>query len=184
MSKQNSLERRKNLRIHAEAMIKDLPATDKAMLTEVLAHELLVHKVELEMQNEELRRAQLIIEDARDQYKDLYEFAPVGYITLDAGGLIHGINLIGALQLGKDRAKLINKRFSSFVDDLDKDRWHRIFVMSMKSETSYDKQPKFRLRIKRDQSTFETILCCLLKRSSNSPPLLRIAMMDIATDDQ
>lgn len=185
MSKQKGLERRNSLRAHAEAMISELSATNKTMLTEVLTHELLVHKVELEMQNEELRRAQLVIEEARDRYLDLYEFAPITYITLNSAGAINAINLTGALQLGADRAKLINKRFSSFISDIDKDRWYRLFISLVKPATERETPQKFRLTImRRDHSTFDAFLCCLLNKTSDSPPLLRIALMDISPDEQ
>ena len=185
MSKQKNLERRNSLRAHAEAMVRDLSATDKTMLTEILTHELLVHKVELEMQNEELRRAQLVIEEARDRYIDLYEFAPVAYITLNAGGTINAINMTGALQLGMDRAKLINQRFSTFVSDTDKDRWYRLFISLMKPGTQQDYPQKTRLTmLRQDHSTFDAFLCCIVKETSDSPPLLRIALMDMPPNEQ
>ena len=56
-------------------------------------HELLVHQIELEMQNDELRRAQAELEDAQARYLDLYDFAPVGYFTISEQGLILEINL-------------------------------------------------------------------------------------------
>ena len=65
-----------------------------------LIHELEVHQIELEMQNEELRQAHLDLEAARDKYTDLYDFAPVGYFSISDKGLILGANLVGATMLG------------------------------------------------------------------------------------
>ena len=80
-----------------------------------LVHELQVHQVELEMQNEALRQAQDEIEKSRNRYFDLYDFAPVGFATLDEVGLILEINLTGASLLSIERENLINRRFQLFV---------------------------------------------------------------------
>lgn len=87
---------------------------------EQLAHDLRTHQIELEMQNHELRVAQQHLEDARDRYADLYDFAPVGYITLDSKGVIREINLTGAAMLGRERSYLLGKPFYLWVtkDDL------------------------------------------------------------------
>ncbi|WP_300442575.1 PAS domain-containing protein [Zoogloea sp.] len=90
-----------------------------------LVHELQVHQIELEMQNEELRRAHAALEASRDRYVDLYEFAPVGYLTLNADGFIAEINLAGATLLGEVRGALIKRRFARFVADESRDGWHR-----------------------------------------------------------
>ena len=74
-----------------------------------LVHELEVHQIELEMQNEELRLAQQELELSRDQYAELYDFAPVGYVTLDGRGRIRQINLTGARMLGVERAYLLGQ---------------------------------------------------------------------------
>src|SRR5210317_801078 len=71
-----------------------------------LIHELQVHQIELEMQNDELRRAQLDLEAARDKYTDLYDFAAVGYFTISDKGLILDANLMGTTMLGIERKKL------------------------------------------------------------------------------
>jgi diguanylate cyclase (GGDEF)-like protein/PAS domain S-box-containing protein len=91
-----------------------------------LVHELGTHQIELEMQNEELRRAQEELEASRSRYADLYDSAPTGYFTLDRDGLILEVNLTGSGLLGEDRRRLINKPFSVFVikDDLDTFRAH------------------------------------------------------------
>jgi len=87
-----------------------------------------VLQTELEMQNEELRRVQVELEETRDRYIDLYEFAPIGYLTLTRAGLIAEINLTGAALLGVERKKLINLRFDGFITSSDKDRWNRHFL--------------------------------------------------------
>ncbi len=74
-----------------------------------LLHELQVHQIELEMQNEELRRAQGELESARARYFDLFDLAPVGYFTLSEQGLILEANLTGAGLLGVERRELVKK---------------------------------------------------------------------------
>ncbi|QRX81040.1 bifunctional diguanylate cyclase/phosphodiesterase [Glaciimonas sp. PAMC28666] len=96
--------------------------------TDEILHELRVHQIELEMQNEELRRAQVSLEETRDRYVDLYDFAPVGYLTLTSEGLITEVNLTAATLLGVERSKLLQRRFARFVTLEDKDRWHRYFI--------------------------------------------------------
>jgi PAS domain S-box-containing protein len=90
-----------------------------------LAHELQVHQIELEIQNEELRRVQAALETARDRYIDLYDFAPVGYFTLDGHGAIVEANLTGAGLLGLDRSSLVGAHLSQFIAPGDRGRWQR-----------------------------------------------------------
>jgi len=89
--------------------------------TQRLLHELQVHQVELEMQNEELRRAQEELEASRARYFDLYDLAPVGYVTLSEQGLILEANLTVATMLGVPRSSLVKKPIARFLfrDDQD-----------------------------------------------------------------
>jgi PAS domain S-box-containing protein len=80
-----------------------------------LLHELQVHQIELEMQNEELRHARNEMEAALEKYTDLYDFAPVGYATLDGAGVIRSINLTGAGLLGMERSRLVGRPFGLLV---------------------------------------------------------------------
>jgi PAS domain S-box-containing protein len=84
-------------------------------------HELHVHQVELSMQNEELRRVQLELETSRDQYSDLYDFAPIGYCTLTRKGHILEANQTLAELLGVGREQLLRTPFSHYVDPADQD---------------------------------------------------------------
>jgi DNA-binding NarL/FixJ family response regulator len=74
-----------------------------------LLHELEVHRIELEMQNEELRLARFEAEESRAKYADLYDFAPAGYLTLDEKGFISGLNIAATTLLGADRSLLVHK---------------------------------------------------------------------------
>jgi diguanylate cyclase (GGDEF)-like protein/PAS domain S-box-containing protein len=83
--------------------------------TQRLLHELEVHKMELEMQNEELMRSRAEAEEAYRQYTNLYDFAPVGYFTLTRDGAIHEANLAGVNLLGMERIHLIDRPLGMFV---------------------------------------------------------------------
>ena len=80
-----------------------------------MVHELRVHQIELEMQNEDLRQSQIELEGLKDSYLDLYDFAPVGYLTLNDKGLILEANLTAVGLLGEEKQTLIERPFSRFV---------------------------------------------------------------------
>jgi two-component system cell cycle sensor histidine kinase/response regulator CckA len=84
-------------------------------------HDLQVHQIELELQNEELRNTQVELETSRARYFDLYDLAPVGYFTLDENGLILEANLTGSTLLGVARTAVVGQSLSRFVvrDDVD-----------------------------------------------------------------
>lgn len=80
-----------------------------------LVHELQVHQIELELQNEELVQARIKAEEAARKYAELYDFAPLGYFSLSADGEMVELNLTGAQILGEERIYLINKPFDHFI---------------------------------------------------------------------
>ena len=107
------------LRRHAEARLREHhPESDQARTeadTQRLVHELQVHQIELEMQQEALQEAKDEMEAGLEKYSDLYDFAPVGYVTLDRYGTIREANLASASLLGIERSRLIKRRFGVHV---------------------------------------------------------------------
>jgi signal transduction histidine kinase/ActR/RegA family two-component response regulator len=97
-----------------------------------LIHELQVHQIELEMQNEELRETREELERA---YLDLYDFAPVSYFTLDRAGAIRSVNLTGAALLGVERSLLINRRLVTFFTDETRPVFHDFLEKVFASDT-------------------------------------------------
>ena len=93
--------------------------------TQLLLHELRVHQIELEMQNDELRRAQVENESARARLFDLYDLAPVGYCTLSATGLILQANLVAATLLGPARSALVAQPLTRFIAREAQDAFYR-----------------------------------------------------------
>ena len=89
-----------------------------------LIHELRVHQIELEMQNEELRRAHGELEDSRARYFQLYDLAPVGYCTISEMGLMLEANLTAATLLGVTRGALVKQPFARFILKEDQDIYY------------------------------------------------------------
>ena len=114
------------LRVDAERELERV-VPDAAPPTERLWHELQVHQIELEMQNEALRQNRIELERSRDLYFDLYEFSPIGYLTLTRSGLIAAANLTVVTILGVERQKLLAKRFDICVVIEDRERWQHEF---------------------------------------------------------
>ena len=146
-----------------------------------LLHELQVHQIELEMLNEQLRQSQLDLEKSRDQYRDLYDFAPIGYLTLASNGTIGTINLTGATLLGAERTKLINQRFAAFVHLEDRDRWHRLLLSLPKC----DEKLSCELKLQRGNgASFEVRLDCLRLDAAGEEGQVRIVLTDITEQKQ
>jgi len=127
------------LRQKAEELLKKKSSGTASPLSEVeslrLIHELEVHQVELEMQNEELQRARAIAEVANDKYIRLYDFAPSGYFTLSVKGEIIELNISGARMLGKDRQHLKSSLFGFFVSEETKPIFSLFLEKAFKSKS-------------------------------------------------
>ncbi len=115
------------LRRRAEAQAADRPAgpgvADLDAEARRLVHELQVHQIELELQNAELMEARTAMEVLAEQYTDLYDFAPVGYLTLGPDGAILGANFAAARMFGMDRGGLLKRRFAAHLAPADQPRF-------------------------------------------------------------
>ena len=148
-------------------------------------HELRVHQIELEMQNEELRRTQLELEAARARYFDLYELAPVGYITVSEQGLILEANLTATTLLGIARSAARGVRaappiFSRFIlkEDLALYYQRRKQILETGEPKSYELQ-----MVKEDGTLFWAHLAATVAPAADGARVLRIVLTDI-TDRQ
>jgi PAS domain S-box-containing protein len=109
-----------------------------------LIHDLHVHQIELVMQNQQLRETQHNLEISRDRYSQLYDFAPIGYVSLTNKGVIEQINLTGATLLGKSREKIIDLPLSAFMPSSE---WSRLFsYLKQVSDAKEQIASEFRLR--------------------------------------
>ena len=172
--KTSSLRKRAEefLNKHPEA-IKEIASVDVKKLVE----DLHVHQIELEIQNEELRRAQVELEASRDRYSDLYDFAPVGYATFSEKGLILQANLSCAAMLGIERSSLIRKPFSRFITKDDQD----VFYLHQKIlfETKTKQVCELKL-IRTDRTQFYAQLeSIVVKDAKGSIPQTRTTITDI-----
>ena len=93
----------------------------KAGTRDEVLEELRIHQVELELQNDELKRTHLELASSRDHFAEIYNFAPVGYLSLDARGIIRDANLTAAAMLGLERSRLPGSRFSRYVAPTSQD---------------------------------------------------------------
>jgi len=141
-----------------------------------MLHELQVHQIELELQNEELRRTQLAVDSLRARYFDLYDLAPVGYCTLDPQGLILEANLTAAKLLGIARVKLISQPIVRFIHKDDQD----VYYLYRKQLRDADRAQGCELRMKNsDGSPFWAHLEAIAANEENGTPVLRMVLNDV-----
>ncbi len=105
-------------------LVENSPAALSADEIHNLIHELQVHQIELELQNEELRQTQLDLEASRTRYFDIYDLAPVGYFILDEKGMIMEANLTAAKMVGISRSGMINYTFPIVILSADRVKFY------------------------------------------------------------
>ena len=152
-------------------------ATTKPEEVQRIFHELQVHQIELEMQNEELRRSQLELVTARSRYFDLYELAPIGYITLSEQGLIRQANLSASNLLDTPRSALIQRPISKIILPADQD----IFYLTRKELLVTGNLQICELRIVRsDGKPVWVHLSAAIAQDADGAPEIRLVLTDIS----
>jgi len=167
-------------RQRAEVLAAALAAADTRLPPDAapkLLHELRVHQIELEMQNEHLRQAQAELAASQALYVDLYDRAPVGYCTLDADGLMLQANLTAASRLGLARSELVGQRLTRFIQPEDQDGWY----FRTKALVERGEPLACELRMKRaDGLPFWAQLTASVAAGGGGEVLLRVVIDDIS----
>jgi two-component system, cell cycle sensor histidine kinase and response regulator CckA len=151
----------------------------ETMAPEELRHalyELQVHQIELELQAQELLRAQIEIEQSRDRYFELYDMAPVGYFTLTDKGIIVEANFKAAQLLRLERSYLIGKSLSQFIAASNQATYHSSLTHVRKSEQG---QSLDLTVVRKDGTSFEGRLVCSVSSSRDEKLQFRIVVDDI-----
>lgn len=150
---------------------------EKAIGLKSLVHELQVHQIELEMQNEELRAIQIKLEQSKNEYSNLYDFAPVGYLTIDTKGIIQGVNLTACAMLQQERKSLLHSSLFTYIDRNDRDLlfWYIAAMIE-----SGDRQTcELRLDTEIDEEFYVLLDSAQEKINNGDPARFNIAMIDI-----
>ncbi|TRZ99155.1 MAG: PAS domain-containing sensor histidine kinase, partial [Deltaproteobacteria bacterium] len=172
------------LRRRAEAMASEnaarSPGNLKALPPEEIGrilHELRVHQIELEMQNEELRQIQEELEASRAKYFDLFDVAPVGYFTVDEKGLILEANLTAAKLLGVERKRFVGQLLTRFIAAEDQDIYYR--GRKRLIETEAPQACELRMRRKDGSQVWARLEMRVAQDGEDGAPVLRISVHDI-----
>lgn len=179
----NSKEREANeLRRYAEKKLaKSSPVAQPAKAdTKRLLHELQVHQIELEIQNEHLRQVQADLEASLTRFVDLYEFAPVGYLTLTAAGFVDESNHTAAAMLGVEWSKLLRLRFDSFVSQDDIRRWYEFFSAILTEAVGNTKRIELTLCAVAGNGEIRGQLNCVHVKTTEPASKVRVAITDLA----
>ena len=187
-SKNDPNEQAAELRRQAEDILRERIAQDAdahenlaPAETRKILHELRVHQIELEIQNEELRCAQTELVIARDRYFDFYNLAPVGYLTLSGNGLIFEVNLTCTILLGFARTDLFKQSMSRFILPED----HNIFYSTRKNVLTAGEPQVCDLRmVKKDGTVFWACLTFTAAQDASGSFLYRIVLTDITERKQ
>ncbi len=181
--KDDRLEQAAELRRQAEEIARGKAAQSSGVLealspeeTRQTLHELGVHQIELEMQNEELRRAQVELEAARSRYFDLYDLAPVSYVLLNEKGLVLETNITASSLLGVTRGALVNQSITRFIFKEDQDIYYRQHKQLF--ETGAPQECELRM-VKKDGTEFWAHLKASAAQDADDAPEYRMVISDI-----
>ena len=141
-----------------------------------VVHELRVHQIELEMQNEALRESQAALDDVRARYFDLYDLAPVGYCTVSEQGLIVQANLTAASLLGTTRSALVKQALTRFIHRQDEDSY---YLLRKRLVGSGEPQSCELRMVKNDRTHLWVQLAATVARDSQGEIELRVVLSDI-----
>jgi PAS domain S-box-containing protein len=169
-----SLSQRAEAKIRANAP--QTPARLSPEEAQPVLHELQVHQIELELQNEELRRMQAELEASRARYFDLYNLAPAGYITLSEPGLILEANVVAAALLGVVRSVLVKQPLTRFIVPEDQDLYYQLHTLLFRTCTRQVGE----LRLRRaDGVSIWVLLEMIAAPDPGGAPMCRVVMSDI-----
>jgi len=173
------------LRKQAEDKVRDMgettPAEQSPEEIRRMLHELRVHQIELEMQNEELLRTQTELDAAKVRYFDLYDLAPIGYCTVSDQGLILEINLTGAILLRMNRSEIVGQSISRFILKEDQDIYYHLRKQLI--ETAKLQSCELRM-VRKDDMVIWSNLTAIEGHESDGTTVHRIVVKDITEHKQ
>ena len=161
-----------------EILSKESLAAMSPTLVLKMLHELQVHQIELEMQNETLRQTQLQLLAMKARYFDLYDLAPISYCTVNEVGIILEANLAAAELLGVARGKLVGQRISRYISNAFQDTYYlsRKLLMSTGERQSCELH-----MVKTDDSDFWVNVSISTTKASNDDMQLQMVLTDITS---
>jgi PAS domain S-box-containing protein len=174
------------LRRRAEELLKERageasPFSEAEIMS--LIHELEVHQIELDIQNEELRHAHRRLEKTREEYFDLYELAPIAYVTLDKEGIVVRANVMAAKMLGRSEQHLVNRGFSQFIHPGDHSAYFTMIREIADGKTGQS-QAEIRLPKGKKSAFYARFVATPTLSAANKFAGWRIAFMDISEQKQ
>jgi PAS domain-containing protein len=147
--------------------------------TEILLNELILHKVELEMQIDELRRSTLAMEESRDRYLELYDQSPVGFITVDKDGTIRELNLTASWMLAITRPLTPSIRFTDYIDEAYLELFNHQFLEIMQ----HSNHALYAILIKVHRANTESFNVKLFFQKverADAEPLVRLTVVELS----
>ncbi len=153
-----------------------VPAISSAEVLRRTLHELQVHQIELEMQNDELRRAQLELDASRSRYFDLYDLAPVSFCTVSNQGLILEANMATATLFGVSRSTLIGQRFSRYIVKAQQDNY---YLYNQRLLSSGEPQTFELQMLKADGAHFWVSVNAVYAQEERGTPVQRLVLNDV-----